>query len=100
MSSKYLLKLYVTGDTPRSRYAIANLMQLCQTHFPDQHEILVIDILKQPSIAEEARILVTPTLIKEQPEPQQRIIGDLSDTKTVLYGLGLSMVDTQPPERR
>lgn len=87
---KYVLKLYITGDTPRSDRAISNLKELCQEHFPNEYKILIIDVLKQPDIAEKEKIIVTPTLIKEFPLPLVKIIGDLSDVKTVLMGLGIN----------
>lgn len=90
LEKKYVLKLYVTGDTPRSDRAIFNLKKLCTEHFPEEYKITVINVLKQPDIAEKEKIIVTPTLIKESPLPQVRIIGDLSDIKTVLMGLGIS----------
>ncbi|WP_414586843.1 circadian clock KaiB family protein [Scytonema sp. PCC 10023] len=89
MSDKYLLKLYVTGATDRSQRAISNLIQLCELHLRNRHEIVIIDVLEQLQIAEAEKILVTPTLIKEFPLPKVRIIGDLSDTKTVLLGLNI-----------
>ena len=84
-----MLKLYVTGDTPRSNKAISNLNQLCQANLPNQFKIIIIDVLKQPDIAEKEKIIFTPTLVKESPSPQMRIIGDLSDVQTVLMGLDI-----------
>jgi circadian clock protein KaiB len=89
MNDNYVLKLYVTGDTPRSQRAISNLIQFCETEIPSQHEIIIIDVLQQPQLAEAEKILVTPTLIKEYPLPKVRIIGDLSDFPTVLLGLNI-----------
>lgn len=86
---KYVLKLYVTGNTPRSDRAISNLKALCEGNFPNHYQIIIVDVLKQPDIAEKEKIIVTPTLIKELPLPQVRIIGDLSDKETVLMGLGI-----------
>ncbi|MEA5593855.1 circadian clock KaiB family protein [Rivularia sp. UHCC 0363] len=80
----------MTGDTPRSNRAIANLNELCQATLPNHFKITVIDVLKQPDIAEKEKIIVTPTLIREFPLPQVRIIGDLSDVKTVLMGLEIT----------
>ncbi|MGB3759663.1 MAG: circadian clock KaiB family protein [Rivularia sp. (in: cyanobacteria)] len=85
-----MLKLYVTGETPRSDRAISNLKELCEENFPDEYKIIIIDVLKQPDVAEKEKIIVTPTLIREFPFPQVRIIGDLSELKTVLMGLGIS----------
>ncbi|MEL6459712.1 MAG: circadian clock KaiB family protein [Cyanobacteria bacterium J06621_15] len=94
LNSKHVLKLYVTGDTARSDRAISNLKELCQENFPDNYKIHIIDVLKQPDIAEKEKIIVTPTLIREFPLPQVRIIGDLSDINTVLIGLGISAKKT------
>jgi circadian clock protein KaiB len=87
--NEYLLKLYITGHTPQSERAIANLQQICEEQLQGEYELVIIDLLEQPHIAEEAKILVTPTLIKELPLPIRRVIGELSDTKRVLLGLAL-----------
>lgn len=89
MSKKYLLKLFVTGQTPRSELAIENLRRICEEEFQNEHELIVIDILKRPQLAEDEKILATPTVIKELPPPIRRIIGDLSDKEKVLLGLDL-----------
>lgn len=85
----YILKLYVTGDTPRAQRAIATLKRLCEEELGGQYEMIVIDVLERPQLAEDERILATPTLIKQLPPPLRRIIGDLSDTEKVLLGLDL-----------
>lgn len=86
---KFHLKLYVTGKTPRSENAIRNLRQLCDEHLAGKYEIDIIDILEQPQLAEDDRILATPTLIKDLPPPLRRLIGDLSEKEKVLIGLDL-----------
>lgn len=87
--NKYTLKLYVTGNTPRAERAIANLRRICEVELGGQYEMLVIDVLERPQLAEDEKILATPTLIKHLPPPLRRIIGDLSDTDKVLIGLEL-----------
>ncbi|GIX48608.1 MAG: hypothetical protein KatS3mg131_2819 [Candidatus Tectimicrobiota bacterium] len=87
--SKYLLKLYITGRTPRSELAIRNLRRLCAEELQGQYELVIIDVLERPELAEAAKILATPTLSKELPPPLRRIIGDLSDRERVLLGLEL-----------
>lgn len=89
--SKYILKLYVTGRTPRAEVAITNLERICQDQLGGQYELIIIDVLEQPQLAEDEKILATPTLIKQLPPPLRRVIGDLSDTDKVLLGL-----DVQP----
>ena len=79
--------LYVAGDSPRSRLAIANLRRLLEERLRGRSEFDVVDVQSSPDRAESARILTTPTLVKESPEPQRRIIGDLSDSELVLIAL-------------
>jgi circadian clock protein KaiB len=90
----YLLKLYVAGKGARAEAAIANLRRLCETELRDQYELEVIDIIEHPELAEEAKILATPTLIKQLPPPLRRVIGDLSDKEKLLLGL-----DVRPATR-
>ena len=85
--SKYILKLYVTGQTARARAAIENLERLCREDLAGEYELQVIDVLENPQLAEDDRVLATPTLIKQLPPPLRRVIGDLSDKEKVLFGL-------------
>lgn len=94
-SDKFLLKLYITGHTPRSERAINNLRRISEKDLGGRYEMRVIDILDQPQLAEDEKILATPTLIKALPPPLRRIIGDLSDTEKVLLGLDLLPFDTE-----
>jgi len=89
MSKKYLLKLFVTGQTPRSQLAIEHLRRICEEEFQNEYKLIVVDILRRPQLAEDEKILATPTVIKELPPPIRRIIGDLSDKERVLLGLDL-----------
>lgn len=89
MTQKLLLKLYVTGQTPRTERAIFNLRRICEERLRGRYQLYIIDVLEQPHLAEAEKILATPTLIKELPLPTRRIIGDLSDTDKVLQGLDL-----------
>src|SRR4051812_43399378 len=90
----YILKLYVTGSTPRANLAIANLRRICETELHGDYELHIIDVLEQPQLAEDERILATPTLIKQLPPPLRRVIGDLSDSEKVLLGLELRPRDS------
>lgn len=85
----YTLKLYVTGKTPRSEWAIVSLQQICEQEFSGQYELIIIDVLQRPQLAEDEKIFATPTLVKELPPPLRRIIGDLSNTEQVLIGLDI-----------
>ena len=86
---RHMLRLYVTGSTQRSTRAIANLRRVLENELPDRYDLEVVDIYENPEAATEHQILAAPTLIKLQPEPVQRMIGDLSDTDRVRRGLGL-----------
>ena len=90
---KYVLRLYVTGQTPRSKDAIAHMQALCEEDFKDQISLEIIDVLEQPQLAENQKILATPTLLKMVPPPLKRIIGDLSDKEKVLLGLDLVLIE-------
>ena len=85
----YVFKLFVTGQTSRSRRAVANLNQLVETVLDGQCEIQIIDVLSCTEEAENERILATPTLIKVLPLPMRRIIGDLSELKELMLALDL-----------
>ena len=87
--NKFLLKLYITGQTPKSERAIANLRRICEQELNGQYKPVVIDVLERPQLAEDEKILATPTLTKELPPPLSRVIGDLSNTEKVLLGLDL-----------
>jgi circadian clock protein KaiB len=85
----YNLRLYVAGQTPRSVAAIANLKKICEQHLPGRYEIEVIDLMKNPALAQRHQIIAIPTLIRQLPEPVKRIIGDLSNLEKVLVGLDI-----------
>jgi circadian clock protein KaiB len=85
----YILKLYVAGNTPNSMRALKTLRNILETEFKGVYALKVIDVLVNPQLAEEDKILATPTLTKILPPPVRRIIGDLSDRERVLIGLDL-----------
>ena len=89
---KYVLRLYVTGATPRSARAIDNIKRICEEHLQGRYELEVIDIYQHPELAEGAQLIAAPTLIKQLPEPLRRFVGDLSDAEKVLAGLDLLTV--------
>jgi len=88
--NKFKLRLYVTGKTAKSERAIANLKEICERDLKGLYELEIIDVLESPQLAENEKILATPTLIKDLPPPLKRIIGDLSNSEKVLLGLDLS----------
>lgn len=83
------LRLYVAGQTQKSLMALVNLKKYCEEHLKDKYTIEVIDLLKNPQLAEGDQILAIPTLVKKVPEPIRKIIGDLSNQEKVLVGLDI-----------
>jgi len=83
------LKLYIAGASPRSERAIQNMRQIRADYLAENCDLQIVDVLLEPEQAEAARILATPTLVREMPPPQRRIIGDLSDLEKVLLTLNL-----------
>ena len=90
---KNVLRLYVTGETPRSKAAIAHMKKLCEEDLKNQISLEIIDVLQQPQLAEDQQILATPTLLKMIPPPLKRVIGDLSNKEKVLMGLDLALIE-------
>ena len=91
---KYQLRLYVIGQTPQSMRALENLKRICEEQMAGRYELQVVDVLKEPQLAEKDKIIATPTLVKDLPPPLRKVIGDLSDREKVL--LGLDLVGAEP----
>jgi circadian clock protein KaiB len=87
--SRWELRLYVAGQTPKSLTAFANLKKLCEEHLAGRYRIEIIDLLQHPQLAAGDQIVAIPTLVRQLPPPLKKIIGDLSNTERVLVGLDL-----------
>jgi circadian clock protein KaiB len=87
--AKYILRLYVSGSSARSLKAVHNLKKICEEHFPNDYDLEVIDIYKDPAAAREEQIIAAPTLVKRLPSPLRKFIGDLSNTEKILMGLDI-----------
>ncbi len=85
----YVLRLFVTGSTPKSARAIKNIRAVCEEKLRGRYELEVIDIYQHPDQLKPDQVMVTPTLVKQLPLPFRRLIGDLSDRDRVLVGLDL-----------
>lgn len=96
----YSLRLFVTGSTHQSARAITHLKRICEEHLHGRYDLKVIDIYQEPRRAREEQIIAAPTLIKQLPAPLRRIIGDLSDTKRVLYALNLEVALSELEESK
>jgi len=88
-SRHYILKLYVAGQSPKSVNAIVNIKKICEENLQGRYELEVIDLHQQPQLALDEQIIAVPTLIKSLPLPLRRIIGDMSNTASVLVGLDI-----------
>lgn len=83
------LRLYIAGMTPTAERALANVKAICDMHLKDRHRLDVVDLLKEPELAVTEQILAVPTLVREQPTPKRKIVGDLSHGDRALAGLGI-----------
>jgi circadian clock protein KaiB len=88
-TEKYVLRLYVTGMTPKSVNAIENIRKICEENLKGRYELEIIDIYQQPEYAKKAEIIAAPTLIKKLPLPLRKFIGDMSNKDKILVGLDL-----------
>lgn len=86
---RYVLRLYVTGMTPRSTQAITSIKSVCEQYLEGRYDLEVIDIYQHPHLAKDEQIIGVPTLVKKLPAPLRRFIGNLSDEDRVLLGLDL-----------
>jgi circadian clock protein KaiB len=89
--SQYLLRLYISGQTPKSERAVHNIKGACEEHLKGRYDLEVIDIYERASLARDEQIVAVPTLIKRLPLPLQRLVGDMSNLRNVLFGLDLRM---------
>jgi circadian clock protein KaiB len=88
-ATKWNLRLYTAGQSPKSLAALENLKRVCEQHLAGRYSIEVIDLLKNPRLAKDDEIIAIPTLVRKLPEPLRKIVGDLSDTERTLVGLQL-----------
>ena len=99
-AERYVLRLYVTGMTPRSARAVKNLRAICDAHLEGRYDLEVVDIYQQPVLTKGEQIIAAPILIKKLPLPMRRIIGDMSNRERVLLGLDLVRSPEHPEVRR
>ena len=85
----YVLRLYVTGATPKSLRAIERVKRICEEHLKGRYRLDVVDVYQQPTLAKGEQIIAAPTLIKYLPAPLRKFIGDMAGVERVLLGLDL-----------
>jgi circadian clock protein KaiB len=88
-TKKFILKLYVSGATPHSTRAVKNITAICQEHLRNDYSLEIIDIYQKPQFAKSDQIIAVPTLLKCQPKPMRRLVGDMSVKDKVLIGLDI-----------
>jgi circadian clock protein KaiB len=88
----YILRLYVSGSTPRSSAAVVNIKRICERHLPGRYELEVIDLYQSPELARSQQLVAAPTLVKQLPMPVRRLVGDLSNEERVLISLDIRRV--------
>ena len=88
----YVLRLYVTGMTPRSTRAISAVRAICEGFLAGRFDLEIIDVYQQPALIRDEQIFATPTLVKKGPDPERRMIGDMSNRERLMAGLGLREV--------
>jgi len=91
-TQQYVLRLYVTGMTPRSTRAIRSVRAICEEFLAGRFNLEIIDVYQQPALIRDEQIFATPTLVKKGPEPERRMIGDMSNRARLMAGLGLREV--------
>lgn len=91
VTNEYILHLFITGATPNSVRAVANIKQICEDHLKGNYQLEIIDVYQQQALAEKEQLIALPLLIRRQPLPERRLIGDMSNTEKVLKGLGFSL---------
>jgi circadian clock protein KaiB len=90
-SQRFVLRLYVTGMTPRSTRAISAVRSICEELLRDRYDLKIIDVYQQPALIRDEQIVATPTLIKAEPGPPRRLIGDMTNRVRLRSGLGLPL---------
>ena len=95
-TQRYVLRLYVTGETPRSKAAISAVDALCKEHLQGRYDLEVIDVYKHPHLASEHQLVALPMLVKTLPAPLRNLIGNLSDKEKTLLGMDLQLAPPRP----
>ena len=90
---EYVFQLYVSGMSERSMLAIENIKRFGRTYLNDHYKLEIIDIYKNPEVAEKMQIVFSPSLVKVFPLPQKILIGTFSNTEKVISALHLNLPD-------
>lgn len=94
---RYVLQLFITGMSPRSTEAVANVKDICEELLPGNYDLEIVDLYDHPERAREQEIIAAPTLVKLSPLPRRRLIGNMAFRDRVLQTLGLQ--ERKPPAK-
>lgn len=88
---EFTLRLFISGATPNSSRAITNIQKILETYLPGRYTLNIIDVRQETAVAQKEQIIALPLLIIKNPFLERRLIGDMSNTKKVLEGLGITL---------
>ncbi len=94
-ATRFVLRLFITGITPRSTEAIEQVRRLCEKHLKGRYELEVIDLYKDPAAAKTDQVFAAPTLIKLLPLPIRKIVGDMTREERLLAGLDIQIMNIE-----
>ena len=86
---RYVLRLYISGLSLRSREALTAIDTVCRTRLEGRYSLEVIDVYEHPQLARDEQITALPMLVRTLPPPVRRLVGNLSHTERVLMRLDL-----------
>ncbi|MFN7139986.1 MAG: circadian clock KaiB family protein [Limisphaerales bacterium] len=89
LGQQWKFVVFVAGVGPETEILIKNLQKLLQEHAGTRCELDIVDVEAAPSMAEEFHIFAVPTIVRMQPTPIRKLVGDFSEEKAFLQALGL-----------
>lgn len=75
----YQFTLYVAGENASGQRAHQNLHSICDEYVPDKYSIDVVDLKSSPDTVLNKQVLAVPMVVRKAPQPEVRVIGDLSN---------------------
>ena len=81
---RYGLTLFITGATPRSLRAVANVRNFCERELTDSYDLEIVDLYQHPERAQPANVIAAPTLVRDRPRPMKLLVGDMADAERLI----------------
>jgi circadian clock protein KaiB len=85
---RYVLRLFVTGMSPRSTEAVAVVKRLCEEILAGNYDLEVVDLYQTPERARKEDVVAAPTLVRKAPLPERRLVGNLTNLERLRAALG------------